>query len=90
MQHPHMHPAEVNSITSAGASRAALAIANDPVMATSVAELIDQESGLRALIDVLEEILAQAGDLIETRSPELVNQAYTALRYSSDASRQAE
>ena len=53
-------------------------------MITSIASVIDNETGLRHLVDVLEEIIAEAGDLIESRSPELVMQARAALRQSAD------
>jgi hypothetical protein len=40
---------------------------------------------------MLENIIAEAGDLIESRSPELVVQARAALRrYADEAPRQAE
>jgi hypothetical protein len=91
MQHLQMTPAAVKRMTSAGALRAAEALADDPIRAIPVAQLIDRETGLSALVDVLEEILAEAGDLIETRSPELVAQARAVLRYSGDSElRQAE
>jgi len=42
----------------------------------STAEVIDRETGVRELVELLENIIAEAGDLIEGRSPELVAQAY--------------
>ena len=46
---------------------------------------------MREVLDILENIIAEAGDLIESRSPELVAQARAALRHFSDeAPRQAE
>lgn len=51
---------------------------------TGIAAIIDRETGLRELFDTLEETIDEAGDLIESRSPELVMRARTALRYSAD------
>jgi hypothetical protein len=46
---------------------------------------------VRELADILENIITEAGDLIESRSPELAAQARAALRrYSDEAPRQAE
>jgi len=43
------------------------------------------------VLDIMENIIAEAGDLIESRSPELVAAARTALRrYNDEAPRQAE
>jgi hypothetical protein len=43
------------------------------------------------VLAILEAIIAQAGDLIEGRSPELVAEARAALRrYSDETARQAE
>ncbi len=75
----------------AGALRAAAQIETDPSRRESTAELIEKETGIRDLVEMLENIIAEAGDLIETRSPELVAQARAALRHFSDeAPRQAE
>lgn len=75
----------------AGARRAASHIEQDPSRRDSIAELIDRETGLRELVDIVEEIIAEAGDLIESRSPELVAQARDVLRQSSgESSREAE
>jgi hypothetical protein len=80
-----------NSTHTAGALRAARELERDSSRWAETAILIDRETGLRELTDILEEILAEAGDLIETRSPELVGQARAALRRSADsAARQAE
>jgi len=74
-----------------GALRAAGQIERDPSSVESSAEIIDRETGVRELADILESIIAEAGDLIESRSPELVAQARAALRHFSDeAPRQAE
>lgn len=75
----------------AGALRAAGHLQSNPALVASTAELIDRETGLRELMDVLEAVVAEAGDLIETRSPELVAQARATLRrYHDEAPRQAE
>ena len=79
-----MMPVAVKPRTSAGAARAAKSITTDPTRASQLAELIDRETGLSALADVMEEILAEAGDLIDSRAPELVAAARVALRYSGD------
>jgi hypothetical protein len=74
-----------------GALRAAKQIEHNASFVTSTAEIIDRETGLPEVLEILEQIIAQAGDLIETRSPELVAQARDALRHSDDkAPRQAE
>jgi hypothetical protein len=54
-------------------------------------EIIDRETGVRELVEVLEDIISQAGDLIEGRSPELVAQSRALIRRFGDATpRQAE
>ena len=74
-----------------GAIRAAKQIERNPSFVQSTAELIDRETGVRELADILETIIAEAGDLIESRSPELAAQARAALRHSADGRlRQAE
>jgi hypothetical protein len=46
----------------------------------------DRETGMREILEILGSIIAQAGDLIESRSPELVAQARAALkRYGNEA-----
>jgi hypothetical protein len=75
----------------AGALRAARAIERDASLLASLPELIDQETGVHELLEILENIIAEAGDLIESRSPELVAAARAALRrYGDDARRHAE
>jgi len=60
-------------------------------MREATAEIIDREMGVRELVEMLENIIAEAGDPIESRSPELVAQARAALwRYADEAPRQAE
>ena len=70
------------------ALRAAKQIERNPSFIESTAEVIDRETGVRELVEILENIVAQAGDLVESRSPELVAQAHTVLRHYGDASRQ--
>jgi len=75
----------------AGALRAASAIQRDASLLASLPELIDRETGIREVLEILQSIIAQAGDLIETRSPELVEAARAALtRYHDDTLGQAE
>ena len=58
---------------------------------TEIAGALTDLTGLRQLMDVLEAVLAEAGDLIESRSPELVAQARAALcHYADGLPRQAE
>ena len=86
-----MTPATSRARPTDGARRAAKQIERDPSFIESTAELIDRETGVRELVEMLENIIAEAGDLIESRSPELVAQARAALRhFSDDAPRQAE
>ena len=74
-----------------GALRAATELERDDSERDATANLIDRQTGLRELADILEEIIAEAGDLIESRSPELVAEAREALRRSADSTpRQAE
>jgi hypothetical protein len=90
-QHSYMMPGMMKHKPTAGARRAAGHIVQDPSHRESTAALIDRETGLRELIDIVEEIIDEAGDLIESRNPELVARARDVLRHSSDDSpRQAE
>jgi hypothetical protein len=90
-QHRCMTPGIVKHEPTAGALRAARQLQPDPNLVESTAELIDRETGLSELMDVFEAVLAEAGDLIESRSPELVAQARAVLRHYADGSpRQAE
>ena len=85
-----MTPATKHKPT-AGALRAAGAVQQDASLLASLPELIDRETGVREVLEILESIISEAGDLIEGRSPELVAAARTALRrYSDEAPRQAE
>jgi len=75
----------------AGALRAASQLQPDSSRLESTAELIDRETGLQDLMDVIETIIAEAGDLIESRSPELVAHARSTLRrYNDESLRQGE
>jgi hypothetical protein len=77
--------------TTAGALRATRAIERDASLLKSLPELIDRETGVREVLEILENIIAEAGDLVESRSPELVAHARAALqRYADEAPRQAE
>jgi hypothetical protein len=64
--------------------RAARAIQHDPSLLESTAQIIDRETGTRELIDLLDQILAQAGDLVEGRSPELAAAARAAVLHHGD------
>ena len=79
-----MTPATRRAKPTDGALRAAKAIERNPSFIESTAEVIDRETGVRELVEMLENIIAEAGDLIESRSPELVAQARATLRHFSD------
>src|SRR6202162_1521715 len=84
---PDMTPARNNKPTD-GALRAAKQIEHNPSFLQSTADLIDRETGVREVLEILENIIAEAGDLIESRSPELAAQARAALRrYADEAPR---
>lgn len=73
----------------AGAVRASRAIQQNA--SQSLPELIDRETGVREVLEILQSIVAEAGDLIESRSPELLASARAALtRYNDDALGEAE
>jgi ElaB/YqjD/DUF883 family membrane-anchored ribosome-binding protein len=77
--------------TTDGALRAARQIERNPSFVESTAETIDRETGVRELADILEKVIAEAGDLIDSRSPELTAQARATLhRFSDEAPRRAE
>ena len=57
--------------------------APDAPLVKSIAGIIDSETGLPELVQVLDEIVAVAGDLIDERSPEAHMQARAALRRSA-------
>ena len=86
-----MTPAPRKTKTTDGALRAAKQIEHNASFLQSTAEIIDRETGVRELVEMLENIIAEAGDLIESRSPELVAQARAVLRrFADEAPRQAE
>jgi hypothetical protein len=86
-----MTPRLMKHEPTAGALRAARAIQQDPSLLEAMPDIIDRETGVRELVDVLENILSQAGDLIEGRSPELVAQSRAMIRrFGDEALRQAE
>jgi hypothetical protein len=80
-----MTPATRNVKPTDGALRKQ--IERNPSFIESTAEVIERETGVRELVALLENIIAEAGDLIEGHSPELVAQAYAAMRHYGDESR---
>ena len=86
-----MTPGLMKHKATAGALRAASEIEPNPALRQSIAEIIDRQAGLRDILELLENIISEAGDLIEGRSPELVVHARAAIRTYGDATaRQAE
>ena len=86
-----MKPTAQRTNPTAGALRASRAIQQDTSLLGSLPELIDHETGVREILEILQSIIAQAGDLIESRSPELVAAARAALtRYHDEGLGQAE
>ena len=86
-----MTPSPARRKPTEGAVRAAREIQQNALLFDSLPELIDRETGVREVLEILEAIIAQAGDLIEGRSPELVAEARAALRrYGDETARQAE
>ena len=86
-----MKPSAPKMKPTAGALRAASAIEHDGSLLGSLPELIDRETGVREILEILQSIIAQAGDLIESRSPELVAAARAVrARYHDEALGQAE
>ena len=53
----------------AGALRAASAIQRDPSLLKSLPELIDRETGVREILEILQSIIAEAGDLMKAAAP---------------------
>jgi len=80
-----MTPGSTKLKATAGAVRAASEIEPNPALRESIAEIIDRQAGLRDLLELLENIISEAGDLIEGRSPELVAHARAAIRTYGDA-----
>jgi hypothetical protein len=86
-----MTPSPTKHKATAGAWRAASEIEPNPALRQSIAEIIDRQAGLRDILELLDNIISVAGDLIEVRSPELVAHARAAIRTYGDATaRQAE
>ena len=86
-----MTPRAQNMRPTAGARRAAKAIHRDGGDLKSLPEVIDRETGVREILEILQSIVEQAGDLIESRSPELIAAARAALtRYNDEALGKAE
>lgn len=79
-----MTPATRRARPTDGALRAAKEIERNPTFVESTAEVIDRETGVRELVALLENMIAEAGDLIENRSPELAAQARAAVRHYGD------
>jgi hypothetical protein len=90
-EHPHMKPRAQTTNPTAGALRASRAVQHDPSLLEALPELIDRETGVREILEILQSIIAEAGDLIESRSPELVAAARAVLtRYHDEGLGQAE
>jgi hypothetical protein len=51
-------------LTTDGALRAAKVIERNPSFIESTAEVIGRETGVRELVEMLENVIAEAGDLI--------------------------
>jgi len=86
-----MTPRAQRKKPTAGALRASAAIERNAALHTSLPEIIDRETGVREILDLLQSMVEQAGDLIETRSPELVAAARAALtRYNDESAGEAE
>jgi hypothetical protein len=91
VKHLHMTPRAHKISPTAGAIRAARAIQHDASLLNSLPELIDRETGVREILGILQSIIEQAGDLIESRSPELIGAARAALtRYDDETLGKAE
>lgn len=85
-----MTPRPIKREPTAGAQRAAKAILGDSSL-DAIPEIIDREAGVRELVELLESIISEAGDLVERRSPELVAEARAMIRrFGDEAPRQAE
>jgi hypothetical protein len=86
-----MTPSSMKHKPTAGALRAASEIEPNTALRQSIAEIIDRQAGVRDILELLDNILSEAGDLIEGRSPELIVHARAAIRTYGDATaRQAE
>ena len=86
-----MTPRVMKHEPTAGALRAAREIQQDSPLFEAIPEIIERETGVRELVEVLENVISEAGDLIESRSPELLAQARALIRrFGDEALRQAE
>ena len=86
-----MTPRPQKAKPTAGAVRASRAIQDSAALVQSLPDLIDRETGVREILEILQSIVAQAGDLIESRSPELLASARAALtRYNDETLAEAE
>ena len=86
-----MAPKVQKQVPTAGAVRAAYAIQREALHLKSLPDLIDRETGVRDMLEILDGIVAQAGDLIESRSPELMAAARAVLkRYGDETPARAE
>jgi hypothetical protein len=86
-----MAPRAQRTKPTAGAVRASKAIQQNAALINSLPEIIDCETGVREILEILQSIVEQAGDLVETRSPELLAAARAALaRYHDEALGEAE
>jgi hypothetical protein len=86
-----MKPRAQERRPTAGAVRASKAIQQNAALLKSLPEIIDRETGVREILDILQSIVEQAGDLVESRSPELLEAARVALtRYNDEAIGEAE
>ena len=81
-----MTPATRKEKPTDGALRAAKQMERNPSFIESTAEVIDRELGVRELAEILENIMAQAGDFIQDH-PELVTPRPPVLRHFGDESR---
>ena len=90
-EHLHMTPRAQKMNPTAGAVRASQAIQQNAALLKSLPEIIDHETGVREILEILQSIVEQAGDLVESRSPELLAAARAALaRYHDEALAEAE
>src|ERR1044071_3556922 len=84
-EHLHMTPRAQTMKPTAGAVRASTAIQENTAPLKSLPEIIDREPGGREILEILQSIVEQAGDLVESRSPELLAAARGALaRYHDE------
>jgi hypothetical protein len=90
-EHLDMTPRAQTLKPTAGAVRASNAIQQNTAPGKSLPEIIDHETGVREILEILQSIVEQAGDLVESRSPELLAAARAALaRYHDEVLAEAE